>query len=467
MNRLALPAIATLALIPMGVLAQDFDPDLVERGRYVAVAADCAACHTNHEEGLEWAGGYVLDTPMGQMISTNITPSVEFGIGGWTEAQFERAVRHGVAPGLHMIYPGMPYADYARISDEDISALYAFIMSEIEPIDQAPALQTSLAFPFNIRYVMAGWNLLFGHNQPFDAATTQPGGADRGEYLVTALAHCNTCHSPRNILMAEGGPFLSGGNVGGWDVPNITSDPISGIGGWSDEEIVQYLRQGNAHGKAQAAGPMAEAVSYSLQYLNDDDLQAIAAFLRTVPPVRTEGQDVPSFAFRDPDTLALMNPDGTVGAVPAVTPNPEGEQLFLSSCANCHGADARGTDDFYYPSLVNNAATSGTSAANLVMVISSGLQRETEEDYFFMPAYAGQWTSQQIADVANYVLQSYGNPELVVDAAYVELLQAGGEPPLLMRAMPYLLALGGIGAVAVLLLIIYLIRNRRRRARFG
>ncbi|ARO13548.1 cytochrome C, class I [Ketogulonicigenium robustum] len=462
MNRLALPAVAAIALAPWGAMAQDFDPALVERGRYVAIAADCAACHTNHEEGVEWAGGYILESPMGAMVSTNITPSKEFGIGDWTLEQFSRAVRKGVAPGMHFLYPGMPYSDYAQITDDDISALYAFIMTEIEPVDAAPEATTQLSFPFNIRYVMMGWNLLFARSAPFEAADVAPGAADRGEYLVKALAHCNTCHTPRNVLLAEDtSQFLQGGNVGGWEAPNLTSDPISGLGGWSDDEIKQYLSVGHAHGKAQAAGPMAEAVSYSLQYLNDDDLQAIVDFLRTVPPTRTPGQIRPSFALRDPDTRALLNEDGSAGAIPTVTPS-QGEELFMASCANCHGADGRGTDDFYYPSLINNAATSGMTASNLVMVISTGLQRETEDDYFFMPAYAGSWDSQQIADVANYVLESFGNPALHVTADYVELLQAGGEKPLLLRAMPYLLALGGIVAVAVLLLLIGLIRARRR-----
>lgn len=253
-------------------------------GKGVAVAADCVACHTA-PGGKPYAGGYGLSSPMGVIYSTNITPSKTAGIGGYSQEDFARAVRDGVAGDGSHLYPAMPYTSYAKMTDGDIAALYDYFMHEVQPVD-ATTPKTTLAFPFNVRASMIGWNALFHSAERFKADASKSAEVNRGDYLVNALAHCDTCHTPRNLLMgADNGRALSGGSLGGWYAPNITSDKVSGIGAWSTDELVAYLRTGHAEGKAQAAGPMAEAVENSLQHLDDTDLKAIAAYLLQTRPV--------------------------------------------------------------------------------------------------------------------------------------------------------------------------------------
>lgn len=270
---------------------------LAEQGKYVARAADCAACHTAPDGGKAYAGGYAIASPLGTIYSTNITPSKVHGIGGWTEAQFTKAVRQGVSADGRRLYPAMPYTEYGAMSDADVHALYVYFSTGVTPADEAPEHVTRLDFPYRIRPLMAVWDALYARKQPTapdDASDT----AARGRYLVDVLGHCGSCHTPRNIFMAsDDSRYLAGGDVGGWQAPNITSDPVAGIGGWSSEELVDFMKTGHAAGKAQAAGGMAEAVENSLSHLNDDDLAAMAAYLKTVPPQSQPGQTKPSYGY--------------------------------------------------------------------------------------------------------------------------------------------------------------------------
>ncbi len=262
--RAGLFGLAAIAAGTGSAFAQDAtgsDADLVAKGRYLATAADCAACHTAPNGGAPFAGGYGIESPLGTIFSTNITPSKTAGIGNYSEEDFARAVREGVAKDGSHLYPAMPYTAYAKISDDDMKALYAYFMHEVKPNDAQPE-KTALPFPFSIRMSMAFWNLLFLDNTRFKPDAAKSADWNRGAYLAEALEHCSTCHTPRNELMAEeGDKALSGSAVGSWYAPNITSDKVSGIGGWSDAELVEYLRTGHVAGKAQAAGPMAEASS--------------------------------------------------------------------------------------------------------------------------------------------------------------------------------------------------------------
>jgi mono/diheme cytochrome c family protein len=257
-----------------------------EQGRRLAVAGDCMACHTVPDSDKPFAGGYAINSPFGAIFSTNITPSKQAGIGLYTEQEFAEAVRKGIRRDGGHLYPAMPYTSYVHMTDSDVSALYAYFMHSVEPVD-VPAPKTALAFPFNLRFSMIGWNLLFLDNPTTLRAPLATPQIQRGEYLTNTLEHCGACHTPRNPLMAEiTSKALSGGMVGPWFAPNITSDPISGIGGWTDAELIGYLRTGHATGKAQAGGGMAEAVQNSLQFLPDGDLAAIVAYLKSTAPVR-------------------------------------------------------------------------------------------------------------------------------------------------------------------------------------
>jgi len=447
------------AVTPVGgVLSQE------EQGRRLAVAADCMACHTVPDSGKSFAGGYAINSPFGSIYSTNITPSKTAGIGHYSEAQFAHAVRDGVRADGGYLYPAMPYTSYVHMSDSDVAALYAYFMHSVAPID-TPAPTTALNFPFNIRLSMAGWNLLFLDNRTTRAAPLPTPELVRGEYLTNTLEHCGACHTPRNPLMAEiKGQALSGGMVGPWYAPNITSDTVSGIGGWSDAELVQYLRTGHAEGKNQAGGGMAEAVQNSLQFLPDTDLQAIAAYLKSTNPVRSEGEVRPAYEFG----AAHSGEDQVRGMAPfnAHDSVRTGAQLYSGYCASCHQPGGQGSANQAYPSLFHNTATGMANSANLIAAILYGVDRQEGGHHVLMPrfdevSYVAQLNDQQIADIANYVLRNFGNPSHEVSAHDVMIARQGGEKPLLAVVQPYIVPAMVVGVLVVLAVLGWWVRRRR------
>jgi mono/diheme cytochrome c family protein len=466
MRRLALALAAAVALAAPA-LAQAPDPALVERGEYLARAGDCTACHTAPTPGsAPFAGGYEVPSPMGPIISSNITPSKTHGIGNYTLEDFARAVREGVTPEGEHLYPAMPYTAYAGVTDEDIAALYAWFMLKVEPVDTAPP-ETELPFPFDYRALMIGWNLLYGGHRFVPAPGASP-EVQRGQYLVETLGHCSTCHSPRNVLMGEErSRFLGGGTVGGWVAPNLTADPVAGLGGWSEAEIVAYLRDGFVAGKGVAAGPMAEAVAHSLRYLTEDDLGAIAAYLKAVPPVADPGLTRPAWGWTEARPVAVTTYEtgnGPTQADLADSATTDGAILFNDACATCHGVDGAGTPDGTFPSLTANATVGASDPANLVLAIASGVDRVGANGHAFMQTFGSELNDAQIASVASYVTSRFGNPDVTVDAADVTLLRAGGPPPWILKAAPWLVAIaGGIVAVILVGLISLLFFRRRRR----
>ncbi|WP_410016609.1 c-type cytochrome [Sodalis sp. C49] len=434
--------------------------DLIAQGKYLATAADCGACHTSPDRGAPMAGGYAIHSPLGDIFASNITPSKVSGIGDYSEQDFARAVRDGINKQGQHLYPAMPYTSYSRITDADIHALYAYFMHGVQPVD-TPAPQTHLPFPFNIRASMALWNRLFAGNTPF---TPTPGVSDdinRGDYLVNALEHCDTCHTPRNALMGQdNGKALSGGSLGSWYAPNITPDRNSGIGDWSDADLTQYLMTGHVSGKAQAAGPMAEAIEHSLQYLSDADIRAMVAYLRQIPAVDT-GATRPRDGYGQPSAseLSLRGQTDNIDA---------GWQVFSGSCANCHQADGQGNR--FYPSLFHNSATGADRPDNLIATILYGVHRNVNGEEIAMPAFGPQahfserLSDQQIADVSNYVLKNYGNPQLSVSADRVRVIREGGDKPLLAKiTSPASLLIAAIILLLIVVLLVVLITKKRRQ----
>jgi len=344
------------------------DVDLIARGKYMAIACDCVACHTA-PGGEAMAGGLAIGTPIGSIMSTNITPSKQNGIANYTLEQFDAALRRGVRADGKQLYPAMPYTSYALLSDDDVGALYAYFMNGVTPVETRPT-ETSLPFPFNIRLSMAAWNLLFLDSGPFKRDSAQDAEWNRGAYLVRGPAHCGTCHTPRNLFMAEStSNLMAGGDVGFWHAPNVTSDPNSGVGGWTVEELIAYMRDGHAIGKSQAAGPMAEAVDNSLHLLTRDDLKAIAVYLKTVPPVHDPADTQPVFAWGSPsDELTSIR--GV--ALPQDRNSMTGPQLYDAYCATCHQAEGQGSFDGGLPSLLHNTALGRINTNNLVIVMLEG-----------------------------------------------------------------------------------------------
>jgi mono/diheme cytochrome c family protein len=459
LRRLRLAAVASmLAMGAWTAFAQDAAPTaaLIEKGRQLAVAADCAACHTAYE-GQPFAGGNAIASPLGAIYASNITPSRTHGIGAYSLADFVRAVREGVTPDGTHLYPAMPYPSYTQVTDADMAALYAYFMHGVRPVEQA-APETHLPFPFNVRASMVVWNALFLKPQRFEPDASRTAEWNRGAYLTGALAHCSACHTPRNGLMAEdGGSFLAGGSVGAWFAPNISSDPHVGIGDWSTADLVRYLRTGNVPGKAQAAGPMAEAIEHSLQHLPESDLQAIAVYLKETPPspgAVAKGV-VKTSLPRDVRGQASDDEASQRGSGAQADP---GWRLFSANCAHCHQVGGAGNEA--YPSLFHNSATGAARADNLIATILYGVRRTVDGHPVAMPAFGDaaafndRLSDQEIADVSNYVLNRFGDADVRVKASDVRTARHGGPTPLLAHLASFSLpALGVIALIAIALLV--------------
>jgi len=460
---------SVLALSAMHAFAADGDEArLLDQGRALATAADCMACHTVVDGGKPYAGGYAIQSPLGAIYATNITPSKKGGIGDYTEQDFARALREGIRKDGAHLYPAMPYTSYTLLSDGDVKALYTYFMKGVAPVD-TPSEPTNLPFPFSVRTSMAAWNLLFLDNKRFVPDPSKSEQINQGAYLANALAHCSTCHTPRNDLMAEKpSMLLSGSAVGPWFAPNITSDAVSGIGAWSNAELVQYLRTGRVAGKAQAGGPMAEAIEHSLQHLPQADLEAIAAYLKSTPPIRATkvAADAPTaFQHGKPATgeAALRGMD---------KPNAHdtlfnGERLYNGYCASCHQTTGAGSKDQSYPSLFHNTATGGETSSNLIAAILYGVDRKVGDQHVLMPrfdqlSYVDPLTNEQIASISTYVLNQFGNSKLTVTPADVQTVRNGGDVPLLVKAQPWFIPAGVVGLLLVLAVIALIVRRRRR-----
>jgi fructose 5-dehydrogenase cytochrome subunit len=440
----------------------------IERGKYLAIAADCGACHSA-PNGKPFAGGLPIGTPLGTIYSTNITPSANFGIGRYTEEEFSRALRRGIrSDGAHL-YPAMPYTSYARFTDEDTHALYLYFTKAVEPVD-ARGPETELPFPMNIRLSMLGWNILFLDTQVFAPDQQQSAQWNRGAYLVEGAAHCGTCHTPRGFLMQEQtGRALSGAQVGPWYAPNITSDPASGIGSWSREELAAYLRNGHLRGKAQAAGSMGEAVEHSFQYLSADDIDSIATYIKTVPPIGDPAASASRFtAGKISSELTMLR--GRDGIKSDNDAAPSGAELFQGNCASCHAAEGQGSKDGYYPSLFHNSATGAKNPTNLIAAILYGVDRTVSGRQAFMPGFGGRpadanpLSDRNIAVLASYVLSHFGAGDTTVTEQEVTEIRHGGPASSLL-----LLARGGLAAAVVVLILAaaLLVFRRERRPRLS
>ncbi len=290
---------------PTGVPAQFAQASVVKRGEYLARAADCLVCHTV-PGGKEYAGGLGFNLPFGTLYSTNITPDKETGIGNYSDQDFLNAVHRGIRRDGARLYPAMPFASYTYMTDADALAIKAYLFS-LAPV-RATAPANTLEFPFNQRWGMAFWSALFNPDTRFEPDTARSPQWNRGAYLAEALLHCGECHTPRNLAFALDNAKKFGGAVAaGWRAYNISSDKNTGIGGWSDDELIAYLSTGHAPGRGTAAGPMGEAVDQSLSRLVPEDIHAVVAYLRSVPP--TASSDLPATLAPPPRQLPWLERD--------------------------------------------------------------------------------------------------------------------------------------------------------------
>jgi mono/diheme cytochrome c family protein len=428
---------------------------VVEKGRYLAIAADCAACHTRPGRGEPYAGGYAIDSPLGPIWSSNITSSKIYGIGAYSERDFERALREGIRKDGAHLYPAMPYTAYAKISDEDVHALYVYFNQTVAAVDTASP-RTHLPFPFNLRFSMALWNATFLDRQRFMVNPSHDEQWNRGAYLVEGLEHCSSCHTPRGPLIQEvPSRAYAGGSLGSWYAPNITADKTSGIGAWRDDELTQYLKTGRVPGKAQAAGGMAEVISHSLSKLHDEDVAAIVSYLRTVPGVSDQGVTRAAFAWGKPG-----NYESEIRGVQSHAPS--GAMLYSGLCASCHGERGTGSSDGYYPSLLHNTTVGAPRPDNLISVILFGVDREISGQHVVMPNFSEESHLQslndaQIATLVTYVRQAFG-PGGQVTTDDVSVVRKGGAPPLLLA-----LVRGGLVLALFLLIVLAVCLTKRHQ----
>jgi mono/diheme cytochrome c family protein len=440
-NLIAALAGAAAVLAVSHAAAAD-NPVLVERGRYLATAGDCAACHTQ-AGNTPFGGGVAIASPLGTIYSTNITPSRTAGIGAYSLAQFSRALRHGVRADGSRLYPAMPYTAYAKLTDDDTAALYAFFLHGVQPDDKA-APRTSLPFPFNVRASMAVWNWLYLDTTPYQPDLRKSAEWNRGAYLAQGLAHCATCHTPRNFLMAEQSSlYLQGGSLGTWYAPDITP----GKAGWNRTTLVDYLRTGHAQNGATAGGPMLEAIDKSFSKMAPQDIVAIATYLQDLPPSAAHAA-APTPA---PAPVAAVAGGDVAEMAGSIGP---GERLYRNNCAACHQVNGDGMRGL--PALRNHPMLRHPSADNVGMAILDGVWPEEGQG---MPGFANELTDREVADLTNYVMANFGGSKVGIDARRVgELRQGGATSPLLLLARA-----GMVVALLVALLLLWRRSVKRRR----
>ncbi len=398
------------------------DNPLVRQGQYLARAGDCIGCHTR-PGGAPFAGGLPLKTPFGVIISTNITPDKanekSGGMGNYTPALFNRLMREGINHAGHNIYPAMPYANYARLSDADLAALYAYFTLGIAPVGQANA-ETNLAWPFSMRWLVKAWNWLYLPKPGYAVDAGRDAEWNRGAYLVQSLGHCGACHTPRNFAGAEkastekGGPqFLAGAIIDGWFAQNLrnTANDLSGLKAWTQKDLVDYLKTGrNAH--TAAFGAMAEVVGNSTQHISLPDLSAIAVYLKSlgddaVPDERA----APAPESISPTALALRSGEAT----------EPGAMVYLNNCAGCHQSSGKGAS-LAFPSLAHSSTVAASNPTSLIRIVLQGANMPgtlSAPSQLAMPGLDWRLSDNNVADVLTFVRSSWGNRAPAVSPAEV------------------------------------------------
>jgi mono/diheme cytochrome c family protein len=376
--------------------------DTVERGRYLAVAADCAACHTK-PGGKPFAGGVALDTPFGTLVGPNITPDPDAGIGAWTDDEFVAALREGRGRGGIRLYPAMPYPAYTKMTRQDALAIRAYLQT-VNPVPDKvePNL---LPFPFNIRSTLMIWNDINftpGRLRPDSSKSAQ---WNRGRYLVDALGHCGTCHTPKTIMGADkDSAYLQGGALSGWFAPNITADSHKGIGRWSVDELVSYLKTG-ANPDAVATGDMSEEIVHSSSNMTDDDVMAIAVYLKSLTPQS------------ETNTAPLAATDARMVA---------GQAIYKDNCAGCH-TDAGSGSPRLFTRLDGNPQVQSDDPTTLIRVVLAGSQgaaTPSAPTAPAMPKFDWRLNDAQVASVLTYIRNAWGNAAAPVSADQVSAVKA-------------------------------------------
>ncbi len=367
----------------------------IARGKYLAIVGDCAACHTARSDQ-PYAGGKPVETPFGKLVTPNITPDVQTGIGAWSDDEFYRAMHTGIGRnGMHL-YPAFPYTSFTRVTREDVLAIRAWLAT-LPPVQNKVQVNT-LPFPFDVRASLIGWDAMFFQPGTFTPDRGKSAEWNRGAYLVQGLGHCSDCHTPRNALGGEvNARFVQGGPVQGWYAPNLTANGWNGLGGWSVGDVVAYLKTGaNAH--QLSTGPMAEVVRDSTSHLTDSDLHAIAVYLKDLPASPQPHKPQPIKANDE----AMRR----------------GAAIYADACSACHGPNGSGISHLF-PQLAGSPGVQQSGPQTLVRVVLAGTQAVATPGAPTgpaMPSFAWKLDDQQVADVLTYIRNAWGNAAPPVSA---------------------------------------------------
>ncbi|MGZ8212229.1 MAG: c-type cytochrome [Burkholderiales bacterium] len=393
-------------LLPTGEPQANPTTQILNRGEYLARAGDCVACHTA-PGGKEFAGGRAMPTPFGNLYVPNITPDDETGIGRWTADEFYRMMHTGISRDGTLLYPAMPFASYTKVTREDCDAIFAYLMS-VPPVRQENR-KHELRFPYNNRQLLVGWRALYFREGEYVPEPNQSAQWNRGAYLVEGLGHCSMCHTAINIL---GGSSESKAFEGGmipnqnWYAPSLTSNREAGLGDWSIKDISDLLQIGISH-RGTVYGPMAEVVYNSLQYISDEDIAAMAVYLKSLPP-RESGPPVPSSArLVQPAVMEL------------------GRKVYEKQCAMCHGEEGKGKPPLYPPLADNQSITMAIPVNPIRMVLNGGYPPGTKKNPrpHGMPPFSHILSDDAAAAVVTYIRVAWGNTGTPVTPAQVNELR--------------------------------------------
>jgi mono/diheme cytochrome c family protein len=379
---------------------------VIARGEYLARAGDCVACHT-HPGGNEFAGGRPMATPFGALYVPNITPDEETGIGAWTPDEFYRMMHTGISRDGTLLYPAMPFASYTKVTREDSDAIYAYLMS-VQPVKQKNRPH-ELRFPFNQRELLVGWRSLYFREGEYVADASKTPQWNRGAYLVQGLGHCAMCHTAVNAL---GGSSESKAFEGGmipnqnWYAPSLTSNREAGLGNWSIQDIKDLLQTGVSH-RSTVYGPMAEVTYNSLQYMTDEDIEAMAVYLKELPKRDAEPPPPSQARLVAPEVMEM------------------GRRAYDQQCAMCHGAEGKGQPPSFPPLAGNQSITMASPVNSIRMVLNGGYPPGTKKNPrpHGMPPFSHVLNDEEAAAVVTYIRVAWGNTGTPVLPAQVNELR--------------------------------------------
>jgi mono/diheme cytochrome c family protein len=423
-------AAVAILLIALGLPDPEISPTLAQRqpdavrGQYIAVLGDCAFCHST-SGGQPYAGGLRLTTPIGAVYSSNITPDPDSGIGGYTLKDFVRVMRFGVRPDGTRLYPAMPYTAYSKVSDEDLQDLFAYLRSAIAPV-HAASRATDILWPLSMRWPLALWNIAFHDHARFLTDASKDTQWNRGAYLVQGLGHCGTCHTPRGLLFEEKDGrgttslFLSGSRLDATSPINLRGNAGDGLGRWSAADIAALLKSAR-NAQSAVSGTMADVVRHSTQYMTDQDVAAIAVYLKSLSPAPEDGRA--HFAASDATIRALMSG----------SEHSSGGRIYMDSCAACHRLSGSG-ESLAFPTLAGNPLVLSSDPSSFIAVILNGARTPPTTGAptgLAMPGFGWRYDDADIADLASFIRASWGNGATPVAVAQVASVrkQSSASPP--------------------------------------